>query len=96
MNADGSGQTLVIDYPGAPGYVSTDPAWSPDGGKIVFGVRDSNNRGLCDAEFGDDICGLSHGQPDGTGLELLRRNWCSDVMLPLVVLRRYPRHVQLG
>jgi hypothetical protein len=69
MNADGSGQGFVHDYPGAPGFTPTYPAWSADGTKIIFGVTDPDNRGLCRADYEDDICGLFMVNPDGTGFQ---------------------------
>src|SRR4030042_2832495 len=40
MNADGTGQTNLTNYPGANDY---NPAWSPDGSKIAFySYRDDN------------------------------------------------------
>ena len=81
MNADGDGEALVLDYPGAPGFAPNAPAWSPDGGKIVFGVNDSDNRGLCTADFDDDVCALFTVNPDGTALEMLVQT-ISDACCP--------------
>ena len=57
MNADGSGQTMLIGGPG--GGCGRDPVWSPDGTKIAF----SSN--CFDAHNGYDLFVMS---PDGTSV----------------------------
>lgn len=56
MNADGSGQTMLI---GSVGETGRDPVWSPDGTKIVFASN------AFDAHNGYDIFVMN---PDGTGV----------------------------
>ena len=45
MNADGSGQ-VYLTVPGTEG-AKFEPAWSLDGAKIAFGLRDAGNTDIC-------------------------------------------------
>jgi hypothetical protein len=67
MNADGSGQTRLTNYPSLDVY----PSWSPDGTKIAF-VRDSyifvmDPFGFGQKKLGDGVVGwFPDWSPDGT------------------------------
>ena len=47
MNADGSGQTNLINDPGPRPVDDRDPAWSPDGTKIAFSRAAEGHTNIC-------------------------------------------------
>lgn len=63
MNSDGTGVAQLTSEPGA---VDTEPAWSPDGGRIVFQTdRDGNDEVyLMDADGGGPVNLTDHAASD--------------------------------
>ena len=70
MNADGTGQRRVSDGTNSTAFADSDPAWSPDGGGIVFSRYQAGDSDLWSANL------------DGTGQKNLTNTGGYDEMDP--------------